>query len=59
VIGAELQHYQDADRVDLTVAMEGVVAQLMALLTDQRNRNQQPRAGANRVRSRRHSRKEL
>ncbi len=33
VIGAELQHYQDPDRVDLAVAMEGVVAQLMALLT--------------------------
>jgi AcrR family transcriptional regulator len=33
VIGAELQHYQDPDRVDLTVAMEGVVAQVMALLT--------------------------
>ena len=59
VIGAELQHYQDADRVDLTIAMEGVVAQLMALLTDQRDTNQQPRAVANRVRSRRHSRKEL
>jgi AcrR family transcriptional regulator len=59
VIGAELQHYQDVDRVDLTVAMEGVVAQLMALLTDQRDTNQQPRAGGNRVRARRHSRKEL
>lgn len=33
VIGAELQHYQDAERVDLGVAMEGVVAQLMALLS--------------------------
>lgn len=33
VIGAELQHYQDAERVDLAVAMDGVVAQLMALLT--------------------------
>jgi TetR/AcrR family acrAB operon transcriptional repressor len=33
VIGAELQHYQDPDRVDLAVAMQGVVAQLMALLT--------------------------
>jgi len=32
VIGAELQHYQDPDRVDLGVTMEGVVAQLMALL---------------------------
>ncbi len=33
VIGAELQHYQDAERVDLAVTMEGVVAQLMALLS--------------------------
>ena len=33
VIGAELQHYQDPDRVDLGVAMQGVVAQLIALLT--------------------------
>jgi hypothetical protein len=31
VIGAELQHYQDPERVDLAVAMDGVVAQLMAL----------------------------
>jgi AcrR family transcriptional regulator len=32
VIGAELQHYQDPDRVDLGAAMDGVVAELMALL---------------------------
>lgn len=32
VIGAELQHYQDPERVDLGVAMEGVVAELLALL---------------------------
>jgi AcrR family transcriptional regulator len=32
VIGAELQHYQDPDRVDLAIAMDGVVAQLTALL---------------------------
>jgi AcrR family transcriptional regulator len=32
VIGAELQHYQDIERVDLAVAMDGVVAQLTALL---------------------------
>jgi AcrR family transcriptional regulator len=32
VIGAELQHYQDPDRVDLAITMESVVAQLMALL---------------------------
>lgn len=33
VIGAELQHYQDPERVDLATAMQGVVAQLLALLT--------------------------
>jgi AcrR family transcriptional regulator len=33
VIGAELQHYQDAERVDLAVLMEGVVDQVTALLT--------------------------
>ncbi|MCC6763330.1 MAG: TetR/AcrR family transcriptional regulator [Deltaproteobacteria bacterium] len=33
VIGAELQHYQDPERVDLTRAMQGVVAQVLALLT--------------------------
>lgn len=33
VIGAELQHYQDPDRVDLGATMDGVVAQLMALLS--------------------------
>ncbi len=32
VIGAELQHYQDTERVDLARVMEGVVAQLIALL---------------------------
>jgi AcrR family transcriptional regulator len=37
VIGAELQHYQDPERVDLAVAMDGVVAQLMALLTPGRD----------------------
>jgi AcrR family transcriptional regulator len=59
VIGAELQHYQDADRVDLTVAMDGVVAQLMALLTEPRDGSKQHRAGGNGGRSRRLSRKEL
>jgi hypothetical protein len=54
VIGAELQHYQDAERVDLAVAMDGVVAQLMALLTT----NTQRRAGGSGVGSRRHTRKE-
>ena len=33
VIGAELQHYQDSERVDLAKTMEGVVAQVIALLT--------------------------
>jgi len=32
VIGAELQHYQDPERVDLTVLMQGVVDQLVARL---------------------------
>ena len=59
VIGAELQHYQDADRVDLAVAMEGVVAQLMALLTEDRDMTKQRQAGGKGVRSRRKSRKEL
>jgi len=59
VIGAELQHYQDADRVDLAVTMEGVVAQLMALLTGERDLGKQHRPGGDGVRSRRHSRKEL
>jgi len=58
VIGAELQHYQDAERVDLAVAMDGVVAQLMALLTRDRDTNKQRRAGGSGVGSRRHTRKE-
>lgn len=33
VIGAELQHYQDPERVDLPLVMEGVVDQLIAWLT--------------------------
>src|SRR6185436_17483753 len=33
VIGAELQHYQDSERVDLAKTMDGVVAQVIALLT--------------------------
>jgi len=33
VIGAELQHYQDPERVDLAVAMQGVVDQLVSWLT--------------------------
>jgi AcrR family transcriptional regulator len=54
VIGAELQHYQDSERVDLAVAMDGVVAQLMALLST----NPQPRAGGSGVATRRQTRKE-
>jgi len=33
VIGAELQHYQDPERVDLGVAMQGVVDQLVQWLS--------------------------
>lgn len=33
VVGAELQHYQDRERVDLGVAMQGVVDELLAWLT--------------------------
>jgi TetR/AcrR family acrAB operon transcriptional repressor len=33
VMGAELQHYQDPERVDLTIAMQGVVDQLVSWLT--------------------------
>jgi TetR/AcrR family acrAB operon transcriptional repressor len=33
VIGAELQHYQDPERVDLGVVMQGVVEQLVCWLT--------------------------
>lgn len=33
VIGAELQHYQDPERVDLGAVMQGVVDQLVAWLT--------------------------
>src|SRR6266403_2685593 len=33
VIGAELQHYQDPERVDLAIAMQGVVDQRVAWLT--------------------------
>lgn len=58
VIGAELQHYQDNDRVDLAVAMEGVVAQLMALLTGDQDAGTK-RKGGNGGRSRRQSPKEL
>jgi TetR/AcrR family acrAB operon transcriptional repressor len=33
VIGAEVQHYQDGERVDLGVAMEGLAAQMLSWLT--------------------------
>jgi AcrR family transcriptional regulator len=33
VIGAELQHYQDPERVDLAIAMQGVVDQLVTWLS--------------------------
>jgi AcrR family transcriptional regulator len=59
VIGAELQHYQDSERVDLAVSMEGVVAQLMALLSRAPERAKQGKPGGAGARSRRASRKEL
>ena len=58
VIGAELQHYQDTERVDLALAMDGVVAQVLALLSSDRNTSKQRRTGGTGVRTRRHSRKE-
>ena len=58
VIGAELQHYQDADRVDLATAMQGVVAQLMALLTAQPSSPKPRRSSAVGTRSRRDAKKE-
>lgn len=48
VIGAELQHYQDPDRVDLAVAMQGVVDQLMAVLAPAPSRS---RKGGSRSRA--------
>jgi len=52
VIGAELQHYQDPERVDLAVTMNAMVAQLMALLalppshpTESRRADARRRAG--------------
>src|SRR6185369_7500752 len=41
VIGAELQHYQDPERVDLAATMQGVVDQLVALLTAGTEQSQQ------------------
>jgi AcrR family transcriptional regulator len=59
VIGAELQHYQDTERVDLAVAMAGVVAQVMALLSCEPTAATPGRAHAVRQRPRRSKRKEL
>jgi AcrR family transcriptional regulator len=58
VIGAELQHYQDAERVDLAVTMQGVVAEVMALLTNPSEANARRRSDAKSPRPRRSSRKE-
>lgn len=57
VIGAELQHYQDAERVDLALAMQGVVDQLMALLTSHPSPSKPRRSSAG-ARSRRDAKKE-
>jgi AcrR family transcriptional regulator len=59
VIGAELQHYQDTERVDLAVAMEGVVAQLMALLACDPRATAPRRASDGAQRARRSKEKEL
>ena len=59
VIGAELQHYQDAERVDLAVAMNGVVAQLMALLASGESATAPRRASDGSPRARRSKGKEL
>ncbi len=58
VIGAELQHYQDAERVDLAIAMQGVVAQLMALLTVHPSSTKPRRSAVVGTRSRRDAKKE-
>jgi AcrR family transcriptional regulator len=60
VIGAELQHYQDPERVDLGVTMNGVTAQLMALLAPQgaNGAQQKSQPAALGVRARRNARKE-
>lgn len=59
VIGAELQHYQDPDRVDLGASMDGVVAQLMALLSPTPRFEANKRSSATTTRAvRRTSRKE-
>jgi AcrR family transcriptional regulator len=50
VIGAELQHYQDPERVDLGQAMQGVVDQVVTLLTAAVSQAQQQGAGAKRAR---------
>ena len=55
VIGAELQHYQDPERVDLAHAMQGVVDQVVALLTAGVS---QPQQGTGAKRAARHLRRE-
>ena len=55
VIGAEVQHYQDPERVDLAIAMQGVVDQLVSWLT--LDADQLPHA-AQTKRSVRHNRRE-
>lgn len=56
IIGAELQHYQDPERVDLGVAMQGVVDQLVAWLV--RPAVDRPAQAARVPRSGRHTRRE-
>ena len=55
VIGAELQHYQDPERVDLGHVMQGVVDQVVALLTAGVS---QPQQGTGAKRAARHLRRE-
>lgn len=58
VIGAELQHYQDAERVDLAVAMQGVVDQVTALLAVPPSSSKPRRPSVAGTRSRRDGKKE-
>ncbi len=58
VIGAELQHYQDPERVDLGATMNAVTMQLLALLTRADADEQKGQPAALRVRARRNTRKE-
>lgn len=56
VVGAELQHYQDPERVDLALAMQGVVDQLVAWLASRAT--DQPAAVTRAARAERHPRRE-